>query len=55
MKERLSLQMEHPGDRLDFSEDFELFSLKKIKSANALKKLVRSMHRGRGGVKSTRA
>ena len=39
MRERLSLQMEHPGDRLDFGEDLELFSLNKIKSAKALKKL----------------
>jgi hypothetical protein len=37
MKERLTLQMEHPGDRLDVSEDLELFSLAKIKSASALR------------------
>ena len=39
MKERLSLKMEHPGDRLDISEDFELFSLKQIRSAASLSKL----------------
>ena len=39
VKERLELKMEHPGDRLDVSEDFELFSLTKIKSAGALKRV----------------
>ena len=31
-QERLSLKMEHPGDRLDVAEDFELFNLAKIRS-----------------------
>merc|ERR1740117_1614259 len=30
-KERLSLKMEHPGDRLDINEESELFSLGKVR------------------------
>jgi AdoMet-dependent rRNA methyltransferase SPB1 len=32
IKERLALKMEHPGDRLDVSEEIELFALSRIKS-----------------------
>lgn len=40
MRERLSMQMEHPGDRLDVAEELELFSLKKIRSASGLAAIV---------------
>ena len=43
MKERLSLKMEHPGDRLDVAEDFELFSLSKIRSASQLRAVGRDV------------
>jgi len=36
LKERLTLKMEHPGDRLDIQEEMELFSISKLRTASAL-------------------
>ena len=36
LKERMSLGMEHPGDRLDITEEAELFSLARIKGEKGL-------------------
>eukprot|EP00964_Phaeocystis_antarctica_P128899 scaffold92727_cov48-Phaeocystis_antarctica.AAC.1 len=36
LKERMSLGMEHPGDRLDVTEEAELFSLARIKGERGL-------------------
>ena len=35
-----SLQMEHPGDRLDIGEDLELFSASRIKGKSAMARLI---------------
>ena len=40
MKERLALKMEHPGDRLDVSEDIELFSFDKIRKMGSSQRRV---------------
>ena len=49
VKERMSLGMQHPGDRLDISEDFELFSINKIKTARALAAVTHGAGRDQDG------
>ena len=39
MKQRLALQMDHPWDRVDISEEIELFSLSRIPSACDLSRI----------------